>query len=377
MNFLSRRCVLSQLLVGASAHVLETVGYSLTSAQSKAGQELPVTSSIKVSDLIMSFMDKFDVPGVCVAVSRSQTLIYQQSFGISDVQTGARLTDSHLFRIASVTKPLTSTAVFSLIQANLAKLSDTVFGANGVLGTKYGAGPYGKYVEQITIGQLLTHTAGGWPNDSTDPMSRFRDLSHDELIAWAIHNVPLATIPGTHWAYSNFGYCILGRVVEKLCGREYGDYVRKDILLPCGIIDMTIGGDTPRERLPSEVAYYGQSENPYSINVRRMDANGGWLATATDLVQFASQLHKILEPGWIETMLKPSSVYAGYANGWSVDARGASHNGSLPGTTTDLIRDDSGLCCAVLTNTRRQPREVIDRELRKRTLEIADIFSGA
>jgi CubicO group peptidase (beta-lactamase class C family) len=377
MNVLSRRRVLSQLLFGASAHIFETVGYGLISAPSRTVQESTVTSNAKVSDLIVPFMDKFDVPGASVAVSQGQTLVYQQSFGISDVQTGEKLTDSHLFRIASVTKPLTSTAIFSLVQGNLARLSDTVFGENGVLGSTYGGQPYEKYVEQITIEHLLTHTAGGWPNDSADPMSRFRDLSHDELISWVIHNMPLAARPGTHWAYSNFGYCVLGRIVKKLSGQEYDEYVRTQILLPCGITDMTIGGNTPRERLPNEVRYYGQSENPYSVNVRRMDANGGWLGTAVDLVQFASQIHKVLKSNWIETMLTPSSVYPGYASGWSVDARGASHNGSLPGTTTYLIRDDSGLCCAILTNTRRQPREVIDRELRKRTLEIADVFARA
>ena len=86
--------------------------------------------------------------------------------------------------------------------------------------------------------------------------------------------------PATHWAYSNFGYCVLGRVIEKITGQTYENFVQQSILAPCGITDMRIAGNSYRDRAPNEVAYLGQfNENPYNMNVRRMDSHGGWIAT--------------------------------------------------------------------------------------------------
>ncbi len=75
-----------------------------------------------------------------------------------------------MFRIASVTKPITSVTIFTLIEKGRLNLNDKVFGPSGVLGTKYGKAPYRQYVTDVTVDHLLTHTSGGWPNDSTDPM---------------------------------------------------------------------------------------------------------------------------------------------------------------------------------------------------------------
>jgi CubicO group peptidase (beta-lactamase class C family) len=374
MAFITRRTALSQLLVGASAHISGLSRYKAISSLVGGACNPSEVRDDNIAKLASSFMNRFDVPGLSVAIAQGKTLRYQKSFGVSDAETGEKLTDSHLFRVASLTKPITSAAVFSLLQSAAVKLHNTVFGEHGILGKKYGAPPYQKYIEEITIEHLLTHTSGGWPNDSTDPMLRFRDLNQDELISWVIHKLPLAKPPGTFWTYSNFGYCILGRIIEELSGNHYVDCVKDAILSPCGIHDMEIAGNVPRERLRNEVVYYGQGESPHSVNVRRMDANGGWLATSTDLALFASRLDDVLNPKTIETMLTPSSVNPTYAKGWSIDRRGASHNGSLPGTTTYLLRDNTGMCCAALTNTRRQPHQIIDSELQRMMLAIIEIF---
>ena len=70
-----------------------------------------------------------------------------------------------LFRIASVTKPITSVTIFSLMEQGKLKLTDKVFGPSGIFGIKYGKPPYKQYVTDITVDDLLTHTCGGWPND--------------------------------------------------------------------------------------------------------------------------------------------------------------------------------------------------------------------
>ena len=78
------------------------------------------------------------------------------------------------------------------------------------------------------------------------------------MIDWAIHNVALDGTPGTNFAYSNFGYCVLGRVIEHLTGQRYDDFVRQDVLRHCDVIGMAIGGNTLAERQPMEVRYDAQ-----------------------------------------------------------------------------------------------------------------------
>jgi CubicO group peptidase (beta-lactamase class C family) len=271
-----------------------------------------------------------------------------------------------------VTKPITSVAIFSLIEKGQLNLADKVFGPSGVLGTKYGNPPYLQYVTDITVDNLLTHTCGGWPNDSTDPMFQHDSWDHEKLISWTLKNLPLTYPPGQHWAYSNFGYCILGRVIEHVTGQPYAVYVQNNILSACGISDMSIAGNKLSQRLPNEVVYFGQyDEDPYKMNVTRMDSHGGWLATPTDLVQFLNHVPNLLKPETIRIMTTPSPAYpqgspAKYARGWMVRNNGLGnwwHSGSLPGSTTIMVRTSTGLSWAALTSTRTEPSNVIDTAL--------------
>ena len=160
-----------------------------------------------------------------------------------------------------------------------------------MLGNAYGKPPYKQYVTDITVDDLLTHTSGGWPNDSTDPMFRFKSWDQSKLITWTLENLPLTYPPGQHWAYSNFGYCVLGRVIEKVSGQPYKDYVQQAVLTPCGITDMLIAGNTLKQRAPNEAMYLGQfGENPYDMNVTRMDSHGGWIANPSDLARFCAHV---------------------------------------------------------------------------------------
>ncbi len=307
------------------------------------------------------FMRKFDVPGLSVAIAREGHLVYENPFGYSNRESGERLTVSNLFRIASVTKPITATSIFMLIERGKLRQHDRVFGPGGVLGTKYGTVPYKKWVEEITIDHLLTHTCGGWDNSSDDPMFENLAMDHAQLITWTLDTKALKNPPETRYAYSNFGYCVLGRVIEQVSGRPYREFVGEEILGRCGVRDMRIAANTIEERFPEEVVYYGQNgENPYGMNVTRMDSHGGWLATPSDLVLFLNHVDgfkstpKIIRPETIKLMTTPSAVNPSYARGWFVNnAANWWHDGGLPGTTSIMVRTASGFCWAALTNTRR------------------------
>lgn len=342
-------------------------------------RELPTGQQhVQMANLGRDFRQQFFAPALSVAIVRDSRFVFEVPFGVADSQNHTQCTNDSLFRIASVTKPITSVAIFTLIEQGKLNLTDKVFGPGAVLGNDYGKPPYKQYVTDVTVDNLLTHTSGGWPNDSTDPMFRFNSWDHAKLIAWTLVNLPLTYPPGQHWAYSNFGYCVLGRVIEKVTGMPYHQYVQQAVLTPCGISDMRIAGNTERQRAPNEVTYLGQfGENPYNMNVTRMDSHGGWIATPSDLAKFLTHargtptIPSILKPATIQTMTTPSPAYpasspAKYARGWMVRDNGKGnwwHNGSLPGTTSVMVCTPSGMCWGALTNTRTQPSSTIDTAL--------------
>jgi CubicO group peptidase (beta-lactamase class C family) len=310
--------------------------------------------------LAENFRSQFGVPALSIAVAFRGRLLYEDAFGMADGAAGDRATPIHRFRIASVSKPITASAVMDLVELGKLKLDARVFGRGGVLGDDYKRGAYKPYVEDVTVDHLLTHTSGGWPNDGTDPMFHQPAMDRSELIAWALDALPPSSAPGTSYAYSNFGYCVLGRVIERVTGASYADHVGQRILSRCGARDMAIAGNTQAERLPAEVRYYGQGgENPYLMNVRRMDSHGGWVATARDLVAFVTHIDgltpNILRGDTISRMVTPSAANSGYARGWSVNRlNNWWHTGSLPGTQSILVRTASGFGWAALANTRRR-----------------------
>lgn len=374
----SRRELIKGLASATAAGVLApATRLAWPQRQDGSGGQLSGREQGELGRMVADFKRQFNVPAFSIAITRHGQFLYNRAFGVADRKDSTEASTGSLFRIASATKPITSVAIFTLMEKGKLRLDDKVFGPSGILGEKYGKGTEKQYVSQITIDHLLTHTAGGWPNDATDPMFQHDGWDQTKLISWTLENLALTYPPGQHWAYSNFGYCVLGRVIEQVSGQPYADYVQSNVLGPCGVAGMQIAQNAERKRAPNEVIYFGQyGEDPYKINVTRMDSHGGWIATPANLVQFLDHLGSpymtsILKPESIRMMTTPSPAYppsspAKYARGWIVRNDGAGnwwHNGSLPGSTTIMVRSASGLCWAALTNTRTQPSDEIDAAL--------------
>jgi CubicO group peptidase (beta-lactamase class C family) len=268
---------------------------------------------------------------------------------------------SSRFRIASLTKAITATAVFRLVARNALGLDDRVFGPTGHLSALTGT-PIDARVTDITVRHLLQHGGGGWSNDANDPMFTNPALSARDLITKVLATRPLDNAPGTVWAYSNFGYCVLGRVIEAVTGETYENWVRENILLACGST-MTIAGNTLADRQPGEVVYYGlDNQDPYGMQVSRMDSHGGWVSTAADYLRFLVRVDglppvpDLLRPDGITLMTTPSGLPKsdGYASGWHTTTDGTWwHDGILPGTRSVMVRTVDGFCWAALANSGR------------------------
>jgi CubicO group peptidase (beta-lactamase class C family) len=312
-----------------------------------------------VDALVKKYMDDNDIPGLSFAISRNGKLVLAKTYGLADKEAGERVAPRHRFRVASVSKPLTSAAIMRLIQDKQLSLTDKVFGTGALLGTTYGTKAYSTQIKNITLNHLLTHTAGGWGNQSNDPMFQDKTWDMSKLISNTLDNIALTDAPGNKYSYSNFGYCLLGRIIEKKTGKTYANYLKQNILTPSGIANMDISGNTLAQRKSNEVKYYAPGD-PYNMNVTRMDAHGGWIASPIDLVRFLVRVDRfnapadILTTTSIDEMIKTTpQSNNGYAKGWNVNATpNYWHNGALPGTIAEMVRTNDGFCWAIVVNTR-------------------------
>ena len=377
--------------------------------------DLPVTGkadpNLAPFDRLMTdFVKGRHLPGASLAVAKDGKIVYARGFGYADVDKKEPVQPDSLFRIASVSKPFTAAAVLQVVERGKLSLDDKVFDVLELKAPE--KGKFDKRWKDVTILELLQHT-GGWDRGkSFDPMFRSPAICKEldvpppadqEAIIRYMMGRPLDFDPGTRYAYSNFGYCLLGRVIEKASGMGYEDYVKKEVLKPLGIERMRQGRTLLKERAEDEVRYYADGQGtaimgprigkaspwPYGCwCLEAMDSHGAWIASAEDLVRFGAAFNntkkcKILSEKSIETMFarppgaagedkkgKPAAAF--YGCGWDVrpvdgDKANTWHNGSLDGTSTLLVRRYDNLTWAVLFNSRQgkggEPAGLIDGPL--------------
>ncbi|TAE48634.1 MAG: class A beta-lactamase-related serine hydrolase, partial [Bacteroidetes bacterium] len=333
---------------------------------------------------LSTFMQQNNVPGGTFAYARNGKLVYARSFGTMGAAGSESAQPYHMYRIASVSKPITSIAIMKLVQDGLLSLSEKAFGPTGILNQAYYGTPVDNRVNNITVQQLLEHTGGWNRNVSGDPMFQPIAIANalgipapapDSAIIKYMLTQNLNFTPGTQSQYSNFGYNILGRIIEKKTGMEYETYVKTAILEPLGIYDMHIGKNLLEDKFEREGEYVDYPGAPLAnscyadgqlvpwpyggFNVEAMDAHGAWIATARDLVRLLvavdgfSTKPDILNSATIQTMVTPSSLDQYYAKGWSVNPfNNWWHLGSLPGTTSLWVRTSGGMTWAAILNTR-------------------------
>ncbi len=334
-------------------HAGQAAAFSACRSASSAEPAQPSPSEEEAIRLLAEgFLREQGIKALAIAFGSDGKIAFEQGYGFADAEGKEAVTPEHRFRIASISKPITATAVMRCVEQGQLKLDGKVFGPEGILGDSHGR-ELPDSVRAITVDHLLTHASGGWKNDDQDPMFQNPTMNHDELIAWTLANQKQTHPVGTHYAYSNFGYCVLGRVLEKVTKVSYEKFISEELLKKCRITSMQIAGNTLTERRPREVMYLSNPpEEAYGMQVSRMDSHGGWIATAGDLVRFASQLPVLLNADSIRTMTT-HGIDEGYARGWAVNkAPNWWHAGSLPGTATIMVHTSKGLCWAGLLNGR-------------------------
>lgn len=212
---------------------------------------------------------------------------------------------------------------------------------------------------------------------------RAQPLAHQMVVDF-MKTQPLDFTPGARYAYSNFGYSLLGRLIERITGLTYERYVRDNVLAPIGILDMRVGQSLLTNKLPAE-ADYGDplrrvvngvmgAGSPSRVpvqyggwNISTMDSHGGWVATASDLARFITAFDSktnspLLSAAMIDLMWsRPPGQNANdasyYGAGWAVrplssppGTLNAWHSGLLDGTFTYFVRLYNGINWVALFN---------------------------
>jgi len=331
---------------------------------------------------ITEFMKDWKIVGASVAVIKDEKLIYTKGFGYADKENKIETEPHHLFRVASVSKLITAIAIMKLVEAGKISLNDTVFGENGILNMSEYLDIKDKRVLNITVENLLNHS-GGWSGKKADPMFRNIEIarvmkkelpiSTETIIEYVLKNKKLDFKPGTRASYSNVGYAVLGKIIEKTTGVTYETYITTHILNPIGIYDMHLGKSSINDLLENEVRYYGlpderkvQSsivENKkvakyYGGNsLESLEAAGAWIASATELaillVYIDGYIKKtdILSP---ESVKKMTTVKRGMKPiGWSgTDGKeNWWRSGTLSGTSALIKRQNNGISWVFIMNT--------------------------
>jgi len=340
---------------------------------------------------VRDFMDRWGIPGGAVALSRQGRIVLVRGYGLADVDADEVVARRALFRLASLSKPVTAVAVLRLVEEGLVDLDAPAFDYLDRLPPLDGAGEDPRLVN-VTVRHLLLH-AGGWDiaERGHDPMFINQEVAaafgepgpaDADMIVRYVRGQPLDFDPGERYAYSNFGYCVLGRVIEAVTGEPYESWVQREVLAPMGIEGtMRIGGTRLVDRFEGEVRYYGAgfapsvypeegtAPVPYGgFYVESLDAHGGWIASTIDLTRFLlatdgrEGVPDLLRPETTALMTErpdlstwaDSAAYYGF--GWLVRPVGDDghwwHGGSLPGTTTTIVRTAEGFTWAALFNSR-------------------------
>jgi N-acyl-D-amino-acid deacylase len=317
--------------------------------------------------------------------------------GLADVDDLQPAHADQLWRVASLSKQITSAGILLLVDRGLLSLNDKVF---SIL-TGYSPLPgahRNPALAGITIEQLLHH-AGGWNRDSEavgDPMFNSIIISAavgqpgpattDMIIEYMLDK-PLTYTPGTVTCYSNFGYALLGKVIETTTGMAYDDWIRANVLAPQGVTNMVLGHSLLAQRADDEVMYYAYPGQPLAASVfppntmvpwpyggyyiEAMTSLGAWIASPIDQLRFT-----LAVDGRAPDLISPTSYAAMTANpslptctttggqnpidpnhwygfGWAVNSSGNLwHDGSLPGTRTEDVIASNGYSWAVLFNSR-------------------------
>jgi CubicO group peptidase (beta-lactamase class C family) len=301
-----------------------------------------------VDEIVEAAMQEGSIPGLALAVVQGGRLTLAKAYGLANMEHQVPATTHTVFRIASITKTFTATAVMMLVERGKVSLDD----------------PISQYLSDspdawsaITVRHLLSHTSGIKSYEATFSASWQPGDRYDKIIG-LVAGLPLGFQPGEGWGYCNTNYLLLGLLIEHVSGQSYRDFLREQILEPLGMTETRL--NDAGEIVPNRAQGYAwDSEtlnHPGRPPLRNREkppglwdhADGGVLSTVLDLARWDAALYteRLLSRATLEQMWTPARLNDGqtieYGLGWIVKVvhghRTVGHWGRNPGFIAEMTR---------------------------------------
>ncbi len=328
----------------------------LAALSAAAPSPAPASVSLAAAlDAMLGAAFPADRPGAAVLVKRGEEVLLRKGYGMANLELGVALRPDSVFEIGSITKQFTAAGILLLAERGQLRLDDDI--------TRY-LTDFPTHGKQITIQHLLTHTSG--VADYTrlpEWAAHMRDDLPPAAVAALFKDKPLDFAPGERWAYDNSGYFLLGMVIEKVAGKDYGQFMMDEIFRPLGMKSTRYGSnaDLILHRASGYEKAGDRFVNAEYHSMTQPFAAGALVSDVDDLAIWDRALYgeSLLKQATLLRMFTPGRLSSGattrYANGWIFGSLGEHavvwHNGSIPGFASALLRvPDQRLLVVVLSN---------------------------
>lgn len=300
----------------------------------------------QIESSVLKFMAASSAPGLSVAVVQDREFVWCQGFGMADAEKSVRVTSKTLFRLASVSKPLTATAAMELWERGKLDLDAPV--------QKY-CPSFPQKQWPITTRELLGHLGGirHYRSESQDDPEIGNTKHFDDPIAAGLRffaDDPLVAQPGTHFHYSTQGFTLVGCAIEGASGEKYVAFMHDHVFRPAGM--MRTLEDNLHSEISDRTKFYHRDQSGRVVAADPLDSSykvpgGGWLSSADDMARFEvavlnDRLVRRATRDMMWTPQKPSdSSEDDYGLGWGVGKTSGvpdvGHGGGQQGTSTFLM----------------------------------------
>jgi CubicO group peptidase (beta-lactamase class C family) len=316
---------------------------------------LPAAKIEKIEQAISSAMSRQNIPGLSVAVVVDQKLRWSNGYGMADLENFVPAKAATVYRLGSISKPITAMAVMQLVERGKLNL-------DAPIQTYCPAFPQKQW--PITTRLLLGHLAGvrHYKNDA-----EFLSTKHYNTIVEGLEmfkDDPLLSEPGTKYSYTTHGYSILGCAIEGASGVKYADYVRENVFKPAGMDRMRV--DDVFTIIPNRAQGYFKTQSGELRNSTLADTSykipgGGFCSTVEDLAKFAIAVQsgmlvkqETLVQMWTRQKTRDGKDTT-YGLGWGLSERNGmkevSHGGAQQRVTTNLYMiPEKGLAVVLMVN---------------------------
>lgn len=318
-------------------------------------QRLSPDKTRQIEALISAEMAKQKIPGLSVAVVKDKQLSWSSGFGLADVENKVPANAATVYRLGSISKPITATAIMQLVERGRIDLTAPV--------QKY-CPAFPEKQWPVTTRDVLAHLSGIRHYKSDEEFNSTRHFNSTNEALEMFKSDPLLHAPGEKYTYTTFGYTLLGCVLEGAAPATFADFVRENIFKPAGMDRMRV--DSISDIIPNRAQGYRLTDKGVLINSPLADNSykvpgGGFVSTVDDLARFAiaMQTNVLVNKQTTEQMFTSQKTRDGketkYGFGWGVNARNGQrtigHSGSQQRVSTFLhMRPDQGIAVVLMAN---------------------------